>query len=166
MTEKTKKTLKSLLFLVLKLSAVVLCVWLSLVYVFGVFRLSGNNMYPALKDGDLCVTYKLEQYHSGDVVAYRVGGEIRLGRIVARYGDTVDGDEQGILINGMHVSEEVFYPTEILNTALELPVSLEAGQFIILNDYRSDFSDSRTCGVIEEDALEGKVIFIFRRRGF
>ena len=123
-------------------------------------------MYPALKDGDLCVTYKLSEYHSDDVVAYRIDDEIRFGRIIARAGDTIDGDEQGILLNGSYPSEEVFYPTQILDTNLNLPYTLGEGEFVVLNDYRSDLSDSRTYGVINKKALKGKIIFIFRRRGF
>lgn len=157
---------KALLALVIKLLVVAVAAWAMLTFVFGVFRLSGNNMYPMLKDGDLCVTYRLETYHSNDVVAYRINGQVRFGRIVARGGDTVDGDEQGVLINGLHPSEEIFYPTQMLETALPLPVTLGDGQCLILNDYRDDLADSRTYGVVQESELEGKVIFIFRRRGF
>lgn len=163
---KKNSAFKELLYLVLKLAAVALILWAALTYVFGVFRLSGNNMYPMLKDGDLCVTYRLEEYHSGDVVAYRIDGCIHFGRVIARAGDTVDGDERGVLINGMYPSEEIFYPTQMLDTGLALPVMLGEGQLLILNDYRGDLSDSRTYGVIHEDDLEGKIIFIFRRRGF
>ena len=164
--KKKKSVKRALLMLLLKLLIVAAIGWAALTFVFGVFRLSGNNMYPMLKDGDLCVTYRLEEYHSDDVVAYRVNGRIRFGRIVARAGDTVDGDEQGVLINGLHPSEEIFYPTQMLETGLALPITLDEGQCMVLNDYREDLGDSRSYGVIDEDALEGKVIFIFRRRGF
>ena len=157
---------KALLFLLLKIAVIALIIWLALIFVFGVFRLGGNNMYPMLKDGDLCVTYRLGEYHSTDVVAYKLDNQTRFGRIVARSGDTLDGDEQGLLINGMHPSEEVFYPTQILESNLQLPITLGEGEFIILNDYREDLGDSRTYGVIREDDLQGKIIFIFRRRGF
>ena len=164
--EPRKSTGKAFLSLVIKLMVVSGLIWAALTYVFGVFRLSGNNMYPMLKDGDLCVTYRLEEYHSNDVVAYRVNGRVRLGRIVARAGDTVDGDEQGIRVNGLHPSEEIFYPTEILNLNLDLPLTLGEGECLVLNDYREDLGDSRTYGAIREDDMQGKVIFIFRRRGF
>lgn len=157
--------LKALARLLIKLSVVALVIWLALIYVFGVFRLSGNNMYPALKDGDLCITYRLDPYYSSDVVVYRVGEEIRFGRIVARAGDTVNGDSTGLLVNGGHPSEEIFFPTQMLGTNLTLPVTLKKGEVMILNDFREDFSDSRTYGVINVEDLEGKVIFIFRRRG-
>ena len=163
---KKESALKALLFLLLKLLVVAAIVWAALIFVFGVFRLSGNNMYPALKDGDLCITYRLDPYLSDDVVAYRVNGQLRFGRIIAKTGDTVDGDEQGVLVNGSYRSEEVFYPTDMLSTGLTLPVTLAEGEYMVLNDYREDLSDSRTYGVIDEDSLEGKIIFIFRRRGF
>ena len=163
---KKKSAWRALLGLVIKLLVVAAIGWAALTFVFGVFRLSGNNMYPMLKDGDLCVTYRLEEYLSGDVVAYRADGGVHFGRIAARVGDTVDGDEQGVLVNGMHPSEEIFYPTQMQDTALELPIRLSEGQYVILNDHRSELSDSRAYGVIGEDDLRGKVIFIFRRRGF
>lgn len=163
---KKKSTLKALTRFLIKLSLVALFIWLALTFVFGVFRMEGNNMYPMLKDGDLCVTYKLEEYHSQDVVAYRVDGQLHFGRIIARSGDVVDGDAQGLRLNGLQPAEEIFYPTQILDTDLDLPITLGDGEFVVLNDYRSDLSDSRTYGVITEDALEGKVIFIFRRRSF
>ena len=163
---KKRSAWRALLGLLLKLLVVAATVWAALTFVFGVFRLSGNNMYPMLKDGDLCITYRLEDYHSEDVVAYRVNGRVRFGRIIAQAGDTVDGDEQGVLVNGMYPSEEIFYPTQTQDINLKLPVSLGDGEYLILNDYREDMSDSRTYGVIREDEMEGKVIFIFRRRGF
>ena len=163
---REKSALRALLMLLLKLLVVAAVGWASLTFVFGVFRLTGNNMYPMLKDGDLCVTYRLEGYHSGDVVAYRMNGRIRFGRVVAREGDTVDGDEQGLLINGLHPSEEILSPTPVLDTRLDLPLPLAEGECLVLNDYRDDLNDSRTYGVIREDDMAGKVIFIFRRRGF
>ena len=158
--------LVALVKFLLKLAVVFAVVWAALHFVFGVFRLGGNNMYPALRDGDLCVTYRLEEYHADDVVAYRLGDDIRFGRIIARAGDTVDGDEQGVLVNGSHRSEEIFYPTQMVDVSLPLPMTLTEGQYVVLNDYREDLGDSRTYGVVDEDNLEGKVIFIFRRRGF
>lgn len=165
-TPKKPSAGKALLALVVKLLLAAGAIWVALTYVFGVYRLTGNSMYPMLKDGDLCVTYRLDDYFSDEAVAYRINGEVRFGRIIARAGDTVDGDEQGVLVNGSYRSEEVFYPTDMLGGRLTLPITLTEGQFMVLNDYREDLSDSRTYGVINEEALEGKVIFIFRRRGF
>ena len=166
LSDKTKVVLKKVLRLLLKIAIIVVCIWLVLTFVFGVHRLSGNNMYPALKDGDLCITYKLEEYHVGDIVAYNIDGELKFGRIIARVGDTIDGDEEGILLNGSYLNEEIFYPTTILDTNIQLPTTLKDNEFVILNDYREDMNDSRTYGIFSKDSLKGKIIFIFRRRGF
>lgn len=163
---KEPKALRALLMLILKLGILAAIGWAALTFVFGVFRVSGNAMYPALKDGDLVVTYRLEEYRADDVVAYRAGGETRFGRIVAVATQTVDGDAQGMLVNGVHRNEEIFYPTEMLGTELSIPVRLEAGQYMVLNDHRTELTDSRSFGLIDESELEGKVIFFFRRRGF
>ena len=164
--KKKPSVLRALLKLILKLGIVAAIGWAALTYVFGIYRITGNAMYPALKDGDLCVTYRLEAYRTDDVVAYRADGEVRFGRIVARATETVDGDAQGLLVNGLHRNEEIFYPTDMLDTALTLPVRLDEGQYLVLNDHRTEPTDSRTYGLIDESELEGKVIFFFRRRGF
>lgn len=164
--KKKNKVRRRALRLLLKLGLVFLAGWFALTFVFGVHRVSGNDMYPALRDGDLCITYKIGASYAGDTVAYKTPDGIRMGRVVAREGDTVDGDEKGLILNGAPPAEEIFYPTQMLDTALTLPVRLEKGEYLILNDYRSNLHDSRTYGIISQSALDGKVIFLFRRRGF
>lgn len=164
--QKNHKVLKRAIRLVLKLGIVCLAGWLTMTYIFGIHRVSGNDMYPALRDGDLCLTYKIGPCYAGDTVAYETPDGLRMGRVVAREGDRIDGDEKGLVLNGAPPAEEIFYPTQILNTALALPYTLKEGEYLVLNDYRPNLHDSRTYGVINEEALHGKVIFLFRRRGF
>ena len=166
MSDKTKHLIKKIISLLIKLSIVAIIIIMALIFIFGIFRLSGNNMYPALKDGDLCITYKLDTYVANDVVVYNIDGEIHFGRIIAREGDTIDGDKEGLLLNGFHANEEVFYSTDMTKTDLDLPITLGKDEFFILNDYRDDTNDSRTYGVVNKNSLKGKIIFIFRRRGF
>lgn len=163
--EKQKKD-RTILWFFIKIAVIALILFLALTFVIGIYRLGGNEMYPALRDGDLCITYRLEDYRTGDVVAYRVNGQIRFARIVALAGDTVDGDEYGLIVNGSHLSEAIFYPTDMHQGSLEVPVTVQSGHVLVLNDYREDLNDSRTYGVLRTDELKGKVIFILRRRGF
>lgn len=165
-SDKTKKILKALFGLIAKIVIVCAILWIALTYIFGIYRLSGNNMYPALKDGDFCVTYKLDDYYSNDIVVYRVDDELRFGRVIARTGDTVDGDAEGLLLNGSRITEEIFYTTNMVDISVDLPVTLGENEFFVLNDYRDNMNDSRTYGIITNDMCEGKIIFIFRRRGF
>lgn len=160
-----KEIIKAIMPVVIKFVVVAAVLWIGFTFVFGLYRYEGNNMYPMLKDGDLCITYKLKDYYTGDIVFFYVDGKLHSGRIIATPGDTIDADEQGILVNGLHIPEEIFYETD-MSSAESLPIQLDDKQFYILNDYRSDLKDSRYFGIIEKNNFKGKLIFLFRRRGF
>lgn len=137
-------------------------------FVFGITINYGNQMYPAIKDGDLVITYKLEQLSSNDVVLYEHNGETRLGRIVGWPGYTIDITERSILlVDGAQPSEEIFYPTGIAEkNGIKLPYVVPEGSLFLLNDYRSETDDSREYGAIPLTSIHGKVMFVIRRRGF
>ena len=160
------RLLKILLPIVIKLVVIVVVFWVMFTYVFGIFRINDNNMYPMLKDGDLCIMYKLEDYYKNDVVVYTYNGENYLGRIIAQPGDVVDGDEEGLLVNGNHIVEEIFYTTDMSDVIFKMPRELGENEFFILNDYRLDETDSRTYGILNSENFNGKLLFFFRRRGF
>lgn len=167
----TKKKKKSSLYyfgkLLAKIGITILVVYLLFTYVFGLFRMSGNNMFPAIRDGDLLLTYRLESYVVGDVVAYKTDESERIGRIIGIPGDEIIITELGELqVNGMIPAEEVFYPTTSETTKLEFPYIVPNDSYFILNDYRSDELDSRTYEAISKDRLDGKAMTILRRRGF
>ena len=60
-----------------------------LIWVAGVYVCHDNSSYPMIKDGDLCITYKLGSLEQGDAVAYKYGDKIRFGRVIAAGGDEV-----------------------------------------------------------------------------
>ncbi len=152
--------------LIIKTGCIFAVLWVLLHLVFGVYHLRGNRMYPALRDGDLVVTYRLEPYKPSEVVAYCHDDRVRFGRIIAFPGSMIDSDEQGLTVDGVHLAEEIFYPTLMGEGCISLPYKVPADSFFILNDYRTDRSDSRSYGAVEIDMVRGKVIYIFRRRGF
>jgi signal peptidase I len=91
-----KKLLRQIwLGLLLRTGLLVLTVWIVFTYVFSIRIASSNDMYPAIREGDLVVLYRLGSYSREDVVEYTVAGERRLGRIVGtegtQIGTTADG---------------------------------------------------------------------------
>ena len=151
-----------------KCAAIVLAIVLALTFVIGVNVHYGNNMYPALRDGDLLVTLRLSEPHINDAVLYRHEGEVRAGRVVALEGHVVDISDQGVLtVNGIIPSEEVFYPTQRAEESpVGYPLTVGPGEVFILNDFRSDTLDSRTFGPVGKDAVDGTMLLVLRRRGF
>lgn len=167
--EKKRKPLSPLMSLLIKAAVILLLVGLTLIFVIGVHIHHGNRMYPFIMDGDLVITYKLEPYRVGDVVAYRhpETGETELSRIVAIGENTVEVTPQGLLlINGLSPEEKVFYPTAPLEEGnIQYPYTMRKGGYFVLDDYRTEGDDSRNFGQLIEEDLLGKVVYVFRRRG-
>lgn len=156
---------RSLFFRALLLFA---ALWLGLTQVFLLAQNSGLDMFPAVKDGDLMIAFRLQgTYAKNDLVIFRVDGERRVGRIVARGGDVVTITEDGeLLVNGTTQSGEILYPTYMREGQEELyPYRVPENAVYILCDYRTQCTDSRDFGPVPMEDLEGKVITILRRRG-
>lgn len=154
------------LSLLLRVIMLALCAWVLLSQVFLITQVRGNEMFPAVKDGDLLIGFRLQQeYSKNDVVAYSTSGKLRIGRIVARANDVVTLDDSGtLLVNGTTQSGEILYPT-YAREGQEYPITVPQGQVFILGDYRTQCQDSRDFGSIPMENVEGKVITILRRRG-
>lgn len=139
-------------------------------FVVGIIPQHGNQMFPAIKDGDLVLTFRLTQsYETTAVVAYKdPNGQKRIGRLVGMPGDTVDITEEGrLVLNGLVASEEIFYPTTRGGDEIgQLPVTVPENCYFILNDHRSELDDSRSYGLISKDQMMGQAFWMFRRRSF
>ena len=158
-----KKTTRALLALIVKLGIVAAILAALLIFVFDIAPVHGNYMYPALRDGDLCITYKLAPLRLNDVVMYEQDGTTRFGRVVGLPGDEIVIDEEVFKINDLVPSESIFYPT---TSETGVRAEVGEGEVFLLNDFRSDDDDSRGYGCISQDELRGTVSFVFRRRGF
>jgi signal peptidase I len=150
-----------------KLIIVILVIWAIFTFLFGIARVSGETMYPRIRDGDLVVYYRLEQdYYVGDVVTFLINDHRRVARVVAKGGDVVDINEEGqLLVNGNVQSEEIFYPTEKLSGGVSYPYTVEEDSYFVLCDFRTASSDSRDYGAVAKSDIDGKIITLLRRRG-
>ena len=62
---------------------ILLCAWVLFTQVFLLTQAKGSSMFPAVKDGDLLICYRLQKtYAKNDVVVYTQGGKLRVGRIL------------------------------------------------------------------------------------
>lgn len=158
---------KQLLKFFIKLIVVAAIVYAVIIYVIGIYPVHGNSNFPMLKDGDLAITQKAyAQYQTGDLVAYMMEGKRMFSRVVGVESDEITISSEGLLVNGLKPAEEIFYPTADTDGIIEYPFTVEEGYVFVLNDYRDDENDSRTYGAISISDLDGKVIFLFRRRKF
>ncbi len=134
--------------------------------VFLITQAKGMEMFPAIKDGDLIIGFRLQRHYAkNDVVVYKVEGKQKIGRLVAQATDVVTIDEDGTLrVNGTVQAGEIMYPT-YPKEGIAYPYKVEEKNVFILGDYRTQVQDSRDIGPIPLNKVKGKVITILRRQG-
>ena len=98
--------------LAVRLAVFAAVLWVLLTQVYLVTQASGNEMFPAVKDGDLVLGIRLEKdYAKNDVVVYERSGRLRVGRVLARGGDIVTLSESGVVeVNGSAQGGGILYP--------------------------------------------------------
>ena len=161
-----KKLLRDYLKLLLRVAVLAAAGVLLFTQVLFVGQATGNQMYPAVKDGDLLVGFRPgHSYVRDDVVVYTVDGVRRVGRVAAVGGDIVNITEEGnVLVNGTNQVGEILYTTEP-GSQLTYPYTVPEGAVFLLGDYRTHSEDSRTFGAVDRQDVTAKVVFLLRRRG-
>ncbi len=154
--------------LMIKIAAIALAVWLVLAFVIGITINYGNNMHPAVNDGDLVITLKLQRPYLNAAVLYKHDGKTRTGRVVGLPGNVIEISENGeLIVNGAIASEDIYYPTyQAENSTVRYPYTVEEGKAFILNDHREDTDDSRSFGAVDLSDIDGPFLLTLRRRGF
>lgn len=165
--KKQRKRIHPFFKLLIKIALFAAIAFVVLTYILGFHRMTGNNMFPFVKDGDLCIAYKLDDYYTGDVVSYYDNnGKLKIGRIVAAAGQEVNfPDEGGYTVDGYQPTEEITYQT-FGAEGVKYPMEVGENEVFIMNDFRSDTKDSREIGPVNKTDIDGKLMFIVRRRGF
>ena len=158
-----------LLRFLLKLVVIAVMTWAILHFVLGIYVVHSNDMYPALRDGDLCITWKLKKPVYGDIVAYNCDGTRRFGRVVGMPGDIIDIDDESgtYTLNGGVPDETIYYETRKDAEIPQFYPSTVGDQGVFLmNDYRENTADSRRFGTIPLDFTDGGVAIMLRRRSW
>lgn len=157
--------LRELRSFLVRLAVFAALLWLLLTQVYLVMQAPGNQMFPAIKDGDLLIGYRLQKtYAKNDVVVYERSGSLRVGRVLARGGDIVTLSESGVVeVNGAAQSGDILYPT-YPKSLLSYPYAVPENSVFILGDYRTQAEDSRDFGPVQCSEVRAKVITLLRRR--
>ncbi|HMM06743.1 MAG TPA: signal peptidase I [Clostridiales bacterium] len=158
---------RELLFLLIKIAAVVGVFLLIFTFIFGMYRNTDPEMSPAVADGDLVIFYRLDKnYATQNALVLVFDGEKQVRRVVATAGDTVEITEDGLIVNGAIQQEpDIYFSTLPYEAGIRFPITLKEGEIFVLGDHRTNATDSRVYGVVETGDTLGKVMAILRRRG-
>ena len=124
---KPLSTKRLIISLAIKIASIALAVWLIFAFVLGIAINYGNNMHPAVNDGDLVISLKLQRPYLNAAVLYRHDGKTRTGRVVGLPGNVIDISENGeLLVNNAIALEDIYYPTyKAENSAVSFPYTVE-----------------------------------------
>lgn len=158
------KNLKKFIFLLIKIVVIIFIIYILFFFVFGIFRLKNNNMYPFIDEGSLVLFYRLDKnYNVGDVVVVNKNNKQEIYRIVAIGDDEVNiNDDFEVLVNSYPEANETLFKTE--KDVVKFPLKVKSNNYFVLNDNRSNKTDSRKFNTIKDSDIEGKVISFLKTR--
>ena len=159
---------RDILSLLIKIAVIAGIVVAMFTFIFGVFQYSKHSMYPAVNSGDLILFSRFDKaYNAQDLIVVSYQGELQVRRVVALGGNVIDIDSNRLMIDGAHQQEDhIFTHTHRYESEIEFPLTVPEGHVFVLGDHREGAVDSRIYGTIPIDDSQGKVISLFRRRGF
>lgn len=151
-----------------KIILATLCVVASLFVYFIIanpYRISGDCMEPAIKDGKLYFVnylyYKLNAYKAGDIIIFRHEDKIWVSRIVGLENQELKITDKTILVNNMDYSDSIqrsWQDWRYGHYGVDSIVKIQPGHVYVLSDNLSaHHDDSRVFGPISYDSILGKV---------
>lgn len=135
----------------------------------------GSSMEPTLVNRERFI-YDTAYYRSrprrrGDVVILHYRDSLFIKRIAAVGGDTIEGRQQQILLNGQPLSASLISRKFPMGDVSEMPtfasVTVESGKYFVLGDNLDLSFDSRapSFGLVDEKAIVGKALYSYQFTG-
>ena len=129
---------------------------------YHVFRISGDSMFPTIKDSDILVIKKCKKNTEivrGDIVAfYRFieTSKLFIKRVIGLPNETIIWKSDGkIFVDNTYLDE----PYALLQENTEHKWDLIEDSYLVLGDNRRNSEDGRKFGPLFRQEIIGKVIF-------
>lgn len=157
--QRYRKTLRSTVYALITVAAAAVLVatlWMPVLQIYG------TSMTPTLKEGEIVLSVKAQEFETGDVVAFYHGNRLLVKRYIAGPGSWVDITEDGrVLVDG-EVLEEPYVDEPALGICdIELPYQVPEDRYFFLGDDRDTSVDSRSTavGCVAQEHIVGKIVF-------
>lgn len=153
------RVLRNTIFTLITVAAATVLVstlWMS------VLRIYGTSMSPTLSDGNIVISLKGNDFHTGDIVAFYYNNKILVKRVIAGPGDWVNIDQNGVVyVNDEELQEPYLTERALGDCSIQLPYQIPENRLFVMGDHRSVSVDSRNTavGCVAEEQIVGKIIF-------
>ena len=163
--EEYRSSIKAL---ITEIAIVLAAVTILFTFVFGIHIQKGQDMYPALKDGDIVIYYRTHKVSNTEAIVYEADNKKRTGRVVATEGSEIGSTGELQMIfdgNFLPISPgNGIYQRTYAREDEVLPVTVEKDCCFILGDNRDEAKDSRDYGQINQKDIKGRIITVIRKR--
>lgn len=130
-------------------------------YVITPVIVSGDSMNPTLENAEILLLNKLEHsYKRFDIVIIDFDNGIMKEKLIKRViglpGEKIEYKSGKLYVNDKYVKDEfesITYDFSTVNLGDKIP----EGKYLVLGDNRTNSSDSRMFGLIDEKDIEGKI---------
>ena len=113
---------------------------------------SGDSMYPYLKDGDFLIMNKINKEPDyEDVAVFLEENRLLIKRTIGKPGDTISFKDGMVYRNNNPLEEEYID----VNTEEGETVTLKSNEYYFMGDNRSNSLDSRMLGPINKNQIKG-----------
>lgn len=131
----------------------------------------GNSMHPSYKNGEFLmankISYKFSQPQRGDVIIFKYSEtQDFIKRIVGIEGDEVMIKDGQIYINGELLDESNYLTDTVVTNGGSYihegqTITVSENQYFVCGDNRTNSSDSREFGPVDESKIKGKAWIVF-----
>lgn len=143
------------------------------IFFFRPFQVSGESMYPTFKNKEYIltnlITLRIDDPKKGDVIVFKAPldkDKDFIKRVLATEGDIIYLKDGFVYVNGEKVDESKYLANDVRTYGGSFlkegePVTVPAGQFIVMGDNRPFSSDSREWGFLKKEDVIGKSFFVY-----
>ena len=155
--EVRKAVIKAFRTLIVFAAAAVLLATL----LFPTVQVQRGSMSPTLRDGEYLILITVGKIKKGDIVAFHLGNQTLLKRVIAAPGESVNIEADGeVYVNGELLDEPYLQNHSFGECDIEFPFQVQDNQFFVMGDNRAASMDSRLSdfGTAHRDVIIGKTI--------
>ena len=138
-----------------------------IMFLYQPVKVEGTSMQPELVDQERIFinkfVYRYEPIERGDIVVFHYPldpTKSYIKRAIGLPGDKVRIDYGIVYVNGRRIAED-YVPPAYEDTRSYPETVVPPGSYFVLGDHRNMSNDSRSFGVVDQQFIYGKAVFVY-----